>query len=510
MPPRPRLEQSKVIAWLREGGAWQAAPDVAETHAALVFMIGDRAFKMKKAVDLGYLDFSTLERRRATLERELTLNRRTAASLYLGVRPVCEDGGGKISLDGEGEPIEWLLEMRRFPEGALLSAMADRGALTEDVVRRLAARIASFHEQEEVVPHYDWPASVARIASENAMDLRSQSDVFGGQAVDAVIAQREQMRQACASQLILQSGDVRHCHGDLHLRNAFLDHDEPTLFDCIEFNDFYALIPPLYDLAFLLMDLEARRLPHLANAALNSWWLERGQARWDPGMRSLRALPLYLSLRAEISAKTMALVPAQLPRARDYLKLAQNLKADTPRLVAIGGLSGTGKSSLGRTIAGDIGARPGAIHLRSDQIRKRLAGVGDDQRLTSSTYTAQASDRVYEHMFALAGSALEAGHSVILDAVFAREAERERAARVARESHAAFAGFWLEARTTMLEQRLNARRGDASDADVEVLRKQLTYDLGRIDWHRVNAQPDANEVSKTVRDLLRLRRDDEA
>lgn len=499
-----RTQQFEVLDWLRAGHAWSVQPDVVETHAALIFLVGDRAYKVKKAIDLGYLDFSTLEQRRRALERELRLNRRTAPNLYLSVRPICLGADGDLSLSHDGEVVEWLLEMRRFPGDALLSTVADRGVLDGDAIARLAARIAAFHEQEPVRRGYDWTTAVARIALENTQDLRSQRDLLGKTLTDAVVEQRERLHRACTSELAAQAGDVRHCHGDLHLRNVFLDHGEPTLFDCIEFNDFYALIPPLYDLAFLLMDLEARRLPQLANLALNGWWLARDPARWNDLMRSLRLLPLYLSLRAEISAKTMARVSATLQRACDYLSLAQNFRFGSPRLTAIGGLSGTGKSSLGRAIAFDIGVRPGAVHLRSDQIRKRLEGVGETERLPPSAYTATASDRVYDRMFALAALALAAGHSVILDAVFAREAERDQAEKIAKDAGADFAGLWLEAPTETLAHRLDMRRGDASDADAHVLRKQLGYDLGNITWTKIDAGHSGDQVSRVVRRHLSL------
>jgi uncharacterized protein len=495
--------QAPVVDWLSHGGPWRQVPEVVETHAAMVFLVGDRAFKLKKAVDLGYLDFTTPQRRRAVLERELFLNRRTAPSIYLRVVPVVRLAGGEFSLGGEGETIDWLLEMRRFPSEALLSRMADRGALDEATIEGLAAHIARFHECEPVVDAYDWPAAVARIAKENTDDLRAQVGSFDAVEVAAVAAARDAAISGHAALLVRQSASVRHCHGDLHLGNAFVDGEQPTLFDCIEFDDFYATIPPLYDLAFLLMDLLARRLPRLANRTLNAWIIHRDREQWREIMESLAALPLYLALRAEIRAKTEGRRPGGVLAARGYLTLAKAcFVPGVPRLIAVGGLSGTGKSTLAKHIAWRCGGPAGAIHLRSDELRKRIAGIPLGDRLPERAYTPETSNEVYAALFDLAERALRSGQAVILDAVFAREAERTHAATMVAGLGVVFDGLWLEAPAETLERRVSGRRCDASDADVAVLRKQLSYDLGRIDWHRMDASAtEAQTVEAALRHL---------
>lgn len=481
--------------WLRSGDPWEAVPPRAiETHAAIVFLVGDLAYKMKKPVDLGYLDFSSLAKRRAALERELELNGRTAPATYLRLVPVVERHG-QLALGGEGHIVEWLLEMQRFPNGSLLSELADRGALTESMVEQLAAHAARFHDAAAVVSGYDWPAGVARIARENASDLESQAHVFDALSLAASQRAREQAHKRCALALDRQSLDVRRCHGDMHLANAFLDQGTPTLFDCIEFDDFYATIPPLYDIAFLLMDLIARGLQRHANRALNTWAMHRSPETWPSVMASLAALPLYLSLRAEIRAKTEARRPGGGAVAQRYLALASTLAAPRPpQLIAIGGLSGTGKSSLAKAIAWQVGGGAGAVHLRTDEIRKRLAGVAMDQRLPESAYTQSASDHVYREIDAFTRCALDAGASVVVDAVFARDSERVAMERIASEARVPFTGVWLEAPAAVLELRVGERSGDASDADVEVVRRQLSYDLGNIAWIRVDASRSAEDI----------------
>ncbi|MEQ1755076.1 MAG: AAA family ATPase [Micropepsaceae bacterium] len=494
-----------VIAWLREGGPWGGEkPEVVETHAALVFLTGERAFKLKKSVNLGYLNFSTLEVRRSTLERELVLNRRTAPSIYLQTLPVTQTGV-QFVLGGEGTPVEWLLEMQRFASEALLSKLWARGLLTEQMIEKLARHVARFHEEVPVVNSCDWEAAVARVARENAQDLRSIQDVFDGEMLEAAIAARERLMLACGPVLKEQSQDVRHCHGDMHLGNVFLNGDEPTLFDCIEFDDFYAIIPPLYDLAFLLMDLLTCGEHRLANRALNAWLNARDTSHWLGTMSSLAALPLYLTLRAEIRAKTEARRAGGALKARNYLEQALSYASPgRALLVAVGGLSGTGKSTLAKAIAWRLKGPAGAVHLRTDEIRKRLAGVPIDKQLASSSYTPESSARVYASMLELARAAVEAGVPVVVDAVFSKESERGEFERIARELNVQFTGIWLEAPASVLEARLAGRKGDASDADVAVLHRQLAYEVGGIKWQRFDASVSPSDVERSVLTLLDL------
>ncbi len=491
--------------WLRTGGPWGHPPGVIETHAATVFLTDAFAYKMKKPVDLGYLDFSTLARRRAALARELELNARTAPGTYLRLVPVVEKDT-RLSLGGEGDVVEWLLEMRRFADGALLAQMADRDELTEATVEQLAIHISRFHESAQVVSGYDWPSAVARIARENSADLKNQAQIVPDHDLAAVILARERNRERSAGALARQSNDVRHCHGDMHLGNAFLDRGSPTLFDCIEFDDFYAVIPPLYDIAFLVMDLIARGMRRHANRVLNVWAVHRACDHWRAIMDSLAVLPLYLALRAEIRAKTEGRRPGGQASAGRYLALSRTFLEHSPsRLIAIGGLSGTGKSSLAKAIAWRVGGGAGAVHLRSDEIRKRLANVALPDRLPASAYTQEASDRVYAELIGLARRALDAGASVVVDAVFARERERAEIEALAHAAGVPFVGLWLEAPADVLEQRVTARKDDASDADAAVLHRQLTYDLGTIAWNRIDAGCGQAEVEREVAARIALR-----
>lgn len=486
-----------VMRWLSAGGPWGVMPKVIQTHAAIVFLVGNRAFKMKRAVDLGYLDFSRLGTRHDVLVRELALNRRTAPQHYLRVVPVTLEAGGELALGGNGAVVEWLLEMKRFPDGSLLLERLGRGLCGEGEIERLARAVAAFHECEPVMAGVDWPAAVRRIADENAVDLASLPEVFAAVNVEAERAGREQLLAQIGGVLAAQSADVRHCHGDLHLGNVFLDGDVPTLFDCIEFNDFYARIPPLYDLSFLLMDLVDKQQRRLANRALNAWVLQRAVSQWPTVIASLPALGLYMALRAEIRAKVEARRPGGEESARHYLALAMGFaRTSPPRVVAIGGYSGTGKSTLARALSPELGGACGALHFRSDEIRKRLAGVPLDQRLPADAYGPEMSARVYAMLMELAGLAAKVGMSVVVDAVLARESERDEIGAIAREAGVRFDGLWLEATPDILRARVAGRRGDVSDADVAVLERQLGYETGAIGWRRLDVSGTAEDAAR--------------
>ena len=493
-----------VFGWLSAGGPWGQKPQVIQTHAANVFLAGDRAFKMKRAVDLGFLDFTSLAARHDVLARELALNRRTAPGFYLRIVAVTREAAG-FALEGPGAVVEWLLEMRRFPDGSLLNERLLRGQCGDRDIERLARSVAAFHDGEPVIAGVDWPSAVARIARENAADLVSLPAVLAAEDVAAVLQGGERLLSGLGGVLAAQSADVRHCHGDLHLGNVFLDGDRPTLFDCIEFNDFYARIPPLYDLSFLLMDLLDKQQLRLANRALNAWVMHRAVGRWAEVLASLPALPLYLALRAEIRAKVEARRPGGAASARHYLSLAAGFAREArPRIVALGGFSGTGKSTLARALAPHLGGACGALHLRTDEIRKRLAGVPLDERLPPAAYTREASARVYQTLLDLTRRAAAAGQSVVVDAVFAREAERGEVAAAAAQAGLRFDGVWLDAPADVLRSRVAGRTGDVSDADVAVLERQLGYDIGAMGWRRLDVSGSADMAARQAAAALGL------
>jgi aminoglycoside phosphotransferase family enzyme/predicted kinase len=470
-----------VLEWLSS-----RADRVIETSCAWVFLNGGTALKLKKPVDYGFLDFSTPAKRRWALDRELAFNRVTAPDIYRAVRRITRERDG-LALDGPGAAVDYVLEMRAFDPAAVLSEQPERldGALAE----RLGRSIAGFQAMAEVRPDGGGVKALGFTVSTNADHLRALSDRLSADAVDHVVAATDAAFAAAAPLLERRrtEGFARHCHGDLHLGNILLEHGRPVLFDCIEFNDLLSQIDVQYDVAFTVMDLAFRGRAEAANRLLNAWLDESARrfpaTLWD----GLAALPLMLSARASVRAHVTA-NQGELAEARAYLAAAARHLAPPPAsLAAIGGLSGTGKTTLARRMAPGLGGAPGAVILRSDEIRKRLAGVAPTERLPPPAYAPETSARVYGEMLGLARRVLAAGRAVVLDAVFLRPEERRAAAEVAQAAGVPFQGAWLHGEAPMLAERLAARAGDASDAGPATLEAQLLHDPGPIDWAILDA-----------------------
>jgi aminoglycoside phosphotransferase family enzyme/predicted kinase len=463
------------------------------THISHVFLAGDRVLKLKRAVRLPYADFSTRELRKAACQRELALNRRTAPELYKRVVAVTRDASGRIDLGSAGEAIDWLVEMRAFDQSQLLDRLAKQGPLPSGVARNLGDTIAAFHDKAEVAGGFGGADAIAGIIAGNAEAFAAcPSGIFDPEAIAT-------LTQGCERALALQRGllesrrargAVKECHGDLHLGNICLIDGRPVLFDCLEFDERLSNIDVLYDLAFLLMDLRAHGLAGDANIVLNRYLDRRDE------VEGLAAMPLFMAVRAAIRAHvTITRNHAAGQEAKAYLSAAFDiLRLVGPRLIAIGGLSGSGKSTAAYRLAPSIGAAPGGRVIRSDVIRKRLFGVSPETALPADTYTLEVTGRVYRSMLDEATKCLAAGHSAILDAVYLRRDERDAVADVARKAKVPFAGIWLEAPAAVLEQRIAGRRNDASDADAAVLRKQLEIDPGRLDWTPIDAANGSDTV----------------
>jgi hypothetical protein len=482
--------------------------DRIETHVSIIFLAGDRAYKLKRAVKLPYLDFSTAEQRHTACAAELALNRRTAPALYLNLRRIGRDVAGEVGFVDRGPALDWVVVMRRFDQALLFDALAQDGKLDGPLVDALADHIAQFHERAEERPDRDTTAALADVVETNHRVLsKLPGSVFPPEHVESIL---HKWRAGLAGDGALlearrAAGKVRRCHGDLHLRNICLIDDKPTLFDCLEFSEALASIDILYDLAFLLMDLEHRGLEGLANRLLNRYL---DQTDEDDG---LKAMPLFLSLRAGIRAHVTATAltsPANRDKkaqmaeeARRYLDLALRFLEPQPacRLIAIGGLSGSGKSTLAASIAPELGRRPGARVVRSDVTRKLILGAAPETRLPAAAYTAEITRWVYDALQAKAATALGAGYTVIIDAVSLLPEERRAFAGVAALAGVPFTGIWLEADADAMAERIRERRGDASDATAEVLARQLLQDPGPIDWTRIDARGGAEQCLTAAR-----------
>ena len=504
-------DQSEVVGFLASPSTHEGASvERIDTHSAIVFLVGARAYKLKRAVRFDYLDFSTSGRRQAMCGAEFRLNQRTAPNLYRRLVPVTREPDGSLALGGTGQPVDWVVEMNRFPQEALFEQQAAAGRLDLELMPPLASAIAEFHAAAERRPDQGGKAGMAWVIDGNVEGFAE----YGRGVLDPA-ACRELTHNARAELEIRgallderrAAGLVRQCHGDLHLRNIVLLDGRPTLFDGIEFDDRIACTDVLYDLAFLLMDLWRRRLPRHANAVWNGYLAE------SDSLSGVSLLPLFLSCRAAVRAKTSATAARLQPDAtrrdelqalaREYLTMAQRfLRPPRPCLVAIGGFSGTGKSTLALGLAPSVGAVPGAIVIRSDEIRKRLSGVSPRQRLGPEGYSQEMSERVYETAAGLAKAAVHEGHSAIVDAVFARSGDRESLERIAAAMSVPFVGIWLDAPEPLLIARIEQRRNDASDANADVIQMQRRQPIGVMTWHRIESSTSPADVLEQARDCV--------
>jgi hypothetical protein len=489
-------DQSATIEFLTSALRVDAAPvERVDTHSAIVFLAGTSAWKLKRAVKYDYLDFSTAARRKQMCLAEVRLNQRTAPRLYRGVVSVVRRADGAFGLGGAGEEVDWLVEMARFEQRDLADRRAADGQLSTALAERLASVVATFHAHADPISDHGGRRQMLAVVDGNASGFTE----YGAGFLDAHECDRvtNEARDAVLTHARLldarrDAGFVRQCHGDLHLRNIVVLHGAPTLFDAVEFNDDLACIDVWYDFAFLLMDLVRRNLPAHASVVFNRYVAATGD------VEGLSLLPLFMSCRAAIRAKTSA-TAASLEQdavrrqalgvlAGEYVAMAHRCLHPPPsRVIAIGGLSGSGKSTLAMGLAPDIGGAPGAVVLRSDEIRKELAGVPRLQRLGADAYSAQMSTAVYRTMRERAAQVVRTGQSVIADAVFARANERVAFERVAQAAGVPFVGLWLEAPVDVLVDRATHRGVDVSDADAAVVRQQAVESPGQIDWRRLDA-----------------------
>lgn len=469
------MSLSQVLLRLKEG-----ADQVIETSCATVVLKGAKAYKIKKSVDYGFLDFTTPEKRRAALLKELRFNQRMAADIYLRVE------------ENDGESI---LVMRRFDTAGVLGEQsATQADWSPDmaVMHDLGQRVARFHAGSEICRDIQHINNIKYVIDSNRENIAAFQEQLGAGAVDAYDAAMRAAYAAVEPDVLerFENGFVRHCHGDLHLGNILVENGQPVLFDCIEFNDRLSQIDVLYDLAFLLMDLWVRGHEAAANRVLNVWLEQASRLEEDAGAihAGLKLLPLYMSMRAAVRCHVNANYGGEahygLDQARLYLRAAQAFLETPPaRLMAIGGLSGSGKSTRARKEAPAIGPAPGAIVLRSDEIRKRLWACPEYETLPPAAYTAEQNARAYDHMFDLAKTILAAGQSVVLDATFREGHWRDRCGELARSENLIFEGLWLDLPAEVRSGRVASRVRDTSDATPEIVRNQQAIDLSVISWH---------------------------
>ena len=510
MSDETRAQQQAVVDFLLDPANWPLPVEKVthlQTHISHLFLGGDLALKMKKAVRLPYLDFSTLEKRERFCRRELEINARFSPELYLGLSRVARMEDGRLALDppqAAGETVEWLVRMRRFAQDAILANHVQRMPPDAALARRLAAMACAAHRQAAVRNDSDSFGTLMQVWQQVHDALTPQAGALGGAAVVEEMLTTLRRRVEVARDVLEQrarEGFVRRCHGDMHLGNIVLIDGMPHLFDAIEFDERLATVDVLYDLAFLLMDLTHRGYRDAANRVFNGWLARCDDVR-NHAVAALAA-PM-MALRAGIRAMVAVDLARQqadeeraasLGQAAEYVASARRMLAPAAvRLIAVGGLSGSGKTTLAGRLAAALAPGPGMVHLRSDVERKVMEGVEETDRLPAAAYTPEASRRTYARLHERAAAALRSPWPVVVDAVFAKEEERAAIEEVARNAGALFTGLWLEAPPETLRARVTARTGDASDADARVLEKQLAYDLGAIRWRRIGAAGTPEEV----------------
>lgn len=482
---------TRLIESLRRQGAFGVAGteiELLETHISYVVLAGTRAYKFKKAIDLGFLDFSTLEKRRFYCEEELRLNRRLAPAIYRRVRAVTGTAEHP-QFDGDGPAIEYALEMQRFDTEAMLDKVLARGELETGHVRALARRVAEFHLDIPRAPA-DGPfgtgAQIHGAVLENFDQLAACE--MHADCTERVTALRSWSRDEFAAlqgefERRLNGGFVRECHGDLHLTNMVMIDREVVIFDCIEFSAALRWNDVISEIAFLLMDLELRGARRLAGVFLNEYLARTGDYA---GISLLRFYLVYRSLvRAKVAAiglRQTAAAGAAREALREKLSAHVNLAAayafDRPAaaLIITHGLSGSGKTALAARLAPELDA----VHIRSDLERKRLLGMQADTRAQAAPgagiYSETVSARTYERLAGLAEAILDAGFSVLVDATFNARGRRDRFRAIAAAFRVPFVLLHVTAATEILRRRIGERLKegrDASDADVSILEHQL-------------------------------------
>lgn len=450
--------------------------EMLQTHASWVFLTGDFVYKLKKPVDFGFMDYSTLAKRKFYCEQELLLNRRLLPEVYLKVCPVCLFAGG-YNIIGEGEVIDYCLKMVQFDQAGLFDKILKQGNFNPLWMDDLAKDLADFHSHAEVNSNLEFKhanylsehiAANLNVASAHIKKALSQQNLESllSFAKNELAHQQGFLKQRLIKQYI------RHCHGDLHFRNITLLDGKPRVFDCIEFNDKYRIIDTMNDIAFLVMDCDAFERPDLGMRFL-SRYLE-----WSADYAGLALLPLYLFYRASVRGKVACLLANELPialqapqwfEAQKYFALALvYTKKVQPSLFAIGGLSGSGKSHLALQGCGITNA----IIIRSDATRKRISVDFPELAL----YGEVMHGLTYQAMFDAAKLSLKAGFSVILDATFLHVDSRQQVVDLAEEMNCPMHFYWLDITEATLRQRIKQRtqaKSDISDADLEVLTLQL-------------------------------------
>jgi uncharacterized protein len=451
-----------------------------QTHSSYVLLTGDFVYKLKKPVNFGFLNYSTLELRRNFCHEELRLNQRGAAELYLEVLAIAQTGE-KYQLGGTGEPVEYALKMREFPDSGLFSTMFEAGTLTESHIEDLGRVVASYHAKTETNEYIRSFGEIPQVRASIDQNYEQTTNYIGGpqtqqqldetkQYTDRFFAERQQLFRDR-----ITNNFIRECHGDLHTRNICTWKGRILLFDCIEFNEPFRFVDVMYDVAFTVMDLESLQRQDLANIFLNTYVEQTGD--WE----GLQLLPLYMSRQAYVRAKVNSFllddpgVPVEVKTesakiaAAYYTQAWEYTQPSQGQLILMSGVSGSGKSTTAKYLAQKIGA----IHLRSDAVRKHLAGIALCDRGGSDTYTPEMTEKTYTRLLDLGVLLASQGFKVILDAKYDRVQLRSEAISRAEAKQIPIKIIQCTAPVEVLQSRLDNRTGDIADATSDLLASQL-------------------------------------
>lgn len=474
---------SKLFQKMQEPGFYPHPVDTPiqteQTHASSVFLTGEYAYKVKKAVDFGFFDYSTLDKRKHFCQEEIRLNKALAPEIYLEVIPITKTGD-RYTLKGEGEIIEYTLKMRQFPQEMLWSHLFESGKLTPDLMTELGCTVADFHLKADTNAYIRSFGKIEQIKPAFTENYRqSKPYINRGQTQKQFDETQQFTNNFFESEKDLfdrrrEQNWIRECHGDLHLKNICLWNNEVRLFDRIEFNEAFRFVDVMYDVAFAKMDLDVRQRADLGNAFLNTYIEHTGD--WE----GLQILPLYLTRQAYVRAKVTSFLiddpnvsetqkENAIAKASQYYKLAwQYTQRNRGKLWIMSGLSGSGKT----TIARQLTRQKDAIHIRSDAVRKHLAGIGLNEKGSDSMYTAEMSQKTYDRLLELGKILVKRGFKVILDAKYDRIALRQPAIEFSEHNHIPFEIVHCHAPLEVLRDRLEARINDISDATPDLLQHQ--------------------------------------
>ena len=445
--------------------------ELIQTHISFVFLTGDYAYKLKKPVNFGFLDFSTPAKRHHFTQEELRLNKPIAPDIYLEVLPITQLHG-KYQLNGDGDIVEYVLKMRQFPQENLLINLVQQQALKPEHCQALGKLLAEFHQQtptNEYITSFGTPDNIGLAINENYQhtvkyigSIQTEQQYLETKAfTDNFLTTKITLLQQRQAQ-----GKIRECHGDLHLRNICLYKNKIQLFDRIEFNEQFRYADVIYDVAFTLMDLDFHQAQELGNIFLNTYLEITGD--WE----GVEVLPLYLCRQAYVRAKVNSITQRTAAKvlAERYYNLAwQYSQPRQGKIILMSGLSGSGKTTVARKIAPSINA----IHIRSDAVRKHLAGITLNTTGGEELYSLEMTSKTYQRLLELGIKLAKQGLTVILDAKYDRYQWREDAATAAQAAGIPLEIYYCTAPVEILRERLEKRKGDISDATTDILDQQL-------------------------------------